>query len=170
MATSPNTDNLSIPTGIVYIMITGVDVALRDVGECSVFSVERSEEKKEYVSVRDGIGIVVKSVSTKSTMTAKWTMNEITPENLAPWAGGTAGTDTSGNPFITGRSQSNQVGFIRVVGTNDNGPRLQFDAAIQITPTGSLSLLAQDNDFQDLPLEAAVTDETWTFLTTGGTA
>jgi hypothetical protein len=173
MSTSPNTDNLSIPTGIVWIKIDDVDSDYRDMGEVKDFTVSQSIETKEYVSVRQGIGKTALKVTTKVASTCKWTANEITPENLAIFVGGDLDTDTAGNTTIQGLTSTKKTGAIRVVGTNDNGPQLQFDAAISITPSGDISLLAQENDFMDIPLEADIIVGadgefgTWTFLTQG---
>lgn len=169
MAESPDIDNLTIPSGIVSIKIDGVDTVYRDMGEVSDFTFDRTSDKKQYDSKRSGLATTVKEVVVKTTASVKWTANEITPENLAIFAGGTVDTDTAGNSIIYGGTDVNKTGTIKFAGTTDIGNPVSFEATISITPNGSLAMLAADNDWMEIPLEATVTRdadgkfEKWTF-------
>lgn len=169
MAESPNIDNLTISSGIVSIKVTGVDTDFRDMGEVSDFTFDRTVDKKQYDSKRSGLATTVKEVVVKTTATVKWTCNEITPQNLAIFTGGTVEIDTAGNTIIYGGTDVNKTGTLKFAGTTDIGLPVSFEAAITITPNGSLAMLAADNNWMEIPLEATVTTDTdgnfekWTF-------
>lgn len=156
MAESPNIDNLTIQAGVVSIKITGIDTDWRDMGEVSAFSYSQNVTTLEYKSKRSGIAKTVKKVVTELAASIKWVVNEITPPNLAIFAGGTVASSTAGDTDIGGLSDVNKEGFIRFVGDTDIGQSVTFEGAITITPNGDLNLLASDNAWMEIPLEAAV--------------
>src|SRR5262245_14677812 len=155
MPTSPSVQNYHIGKGIVSFKETGGSI-FRDLGNAPSFIYTPSVEKLEHFSSREGVKTKDFTAITTIAATIKVTLDEITAENLAPFALGTVGTDTSGNKTIAARTKTELTGEIKVVGTNDIGQHVGFDATISFVPSGDFSFITDEDEFTVIELEAEV--------------
>jgi len=155
MPTSPNVQNYHIGKGIASFKETGTGT-YRDLGNAPSFVYTPNVEKKEHFSSREGVMTKDFTAITQVGATVKLTLDEVTPENLAYFALGVVGTDTSGNMTISGLSKTEFSGDIKVVGTNDVGQQVDFDATVSFVPSGDFSFITDGDDFTTIELEAEV--------------
>ena len=155
MPTSPNVQNYHIGKGIVSFKEAG-ETTYRDLGNAPSFVYTPNTEKKEHFSSREGIMTKDFTAITQVSATVKMTLDEITGENLAYFALGEVGTDTDGNVTITAMSKTEFTGEIKVVGTNDIGQQVDFDATVSFVPSGDFSFITDQDDFTTLEIEAEV--------------
>ena len=155
MPTSPNVQNYHIGKGIVSFKPTGAG-SYTDLGNAPSFVYTPSVDKLEHFSSREGVKTKDFTAITTIAATIKVTLDEITPENLAPFALGTVGTDTDGNTIISAMTKTEFTGEIKVVGTNDIGQQVDFDATVSFVPSGDFSFITDQDAFTVIELEAEV--------------
>lgn len=153
MPTSPNIANYRIGKGIVSFKLTGgVD---RDLGNCPSFAYTPTVEKKDHFSSREGIKKKDKTVITQVGATIKFTMDEITGDNLAIFA--LANTESSSDgTVLRGLSNADISGTISVVGTNDVGQQVDFVADVSFNPSGDFQFITDGDDYSVIEVEAEV--------------
>jgi hypothetical protein len=147
--------NYHIGKGIVTFQESGVTGPI-DLGNAPSFVYTPNVEKKEHFSSREGVKTKDFTAITQVAATIKLTLDEITAENLAYFALGTLGTDTSGNTIITAMSKTEFVGDILVTGTNDIGQQVDFTATVKFVPSGDFNFITDGDDFTTIELEAEV--------------
>jgi|SRR6185295_9484693 len=155
MPTSPNVNNYHIGKGIVSFKEVGESV-YRDLGNAPSFVYTPAIEKLEHFSSREGVKTKDFTAVTKISATIKVTIDEITGENLAYFALAELGTDTDGNTTLEGLKKTEFVGDIRVVGTNDIGQKVDFDATVSFIPEGDFSFITAEDAFTELTITAEV--------------
>ncbi len=131
-------------------------MAFLDLGECPKFDVKMETTEKEYITARNGIGTVVKSVPIKATATVDFVLNEITPQNIGYYALGTVETDTDGFSTIISMSKTQREGILKVEGANDVGNKINWTARVSLKSNGSLSMVTDGDDWAAIALQAKV--------------
>jgi hypothetical protein len=155
MPTSPSVQNYHIGKGIVSFKPAG-ETGYIDLGNAPSFIYTPSVDKLEHFSSREGVKTKDFTAITQIAATIKVTLDEITAANLAPFALGTVGTDTDGNTIISAMTKTEFTGEIRVVGTNDIGQHVGFDATVSFVPSGDFSFITDEDKFTVIELEAEV--------------
>jgi hypothetical protein len=155
MPTSPNVQNYHIGKGIVSFKEVGQST-YRDLGNAPSFVYTPAIDKLEHFSSREGVKTKDFTAITQISATIKVTLDEITGENLAYFALGDPGVDTDGNVTIEALQKTEFVGDIKVVGTNDIGQKVDFDATVSFIPEGDFSFITAEDQFTTLELTAEV--------------
>jgi hypothetical protein len=155
MPTSPNVNNYHIGKGIVSFKETGQST-YTDLGNSPSFIYTPTVTKKEHFSSREGVRTKDFTAITEVGATVKFTLDEITGDNLSFFALAEISTDTSGNITLSGLSKAEFTGEIKVVGTNDIGQQVDFDATVSFVPSGDFRFITDADDFSTLEIEAEV--------------
>jgi hypothetical protein len=155
MPTSPSVQNYHIGKGIVSFKPAGAGSYI-DLGNAPSFIYTPAVDKLEHFSSREGVKTKDFTAITSVAATIKVTLDEITPENLAPFTLGTIGTDTDGNTTIAAMTKTEFTGEIKVVGTNDIGQHVGFEATVSFVPSGDFSFITDEDKFTVIELEAEV--------------
>ena len=155
MPASPNVQNYHIGKGIVSFKEIGGST-YTDLGNAPSFVYTPTVEKKEHFSSREGIKTKDFTAITQVGATIKIQLDEITGLNLSFFALADSGTDTDGNITLAGLSKAEFVGDIKVVGTNDIGQQIDFDATVSFVPSGDFSFITAEDDFTVIEIEAEV--------------
>jgi len=139
---SPNTDNLVLATGRLLWKGPG-DTDFVHMGEALQAEFTLAVTEKPHISKLSGKRVQDFSVSEMMSATFALTLQEDTSRNLqlallaAKDAGPPVRLDIGANSEITGA--------LRFVGTNDVGPRDQYDfPSCKVTPNAALNLLSDD--------------------------
>ena len=156
MPASPSITNYQIPTGKVYFRRTG-ESTFTDLGNVINFTVENTIEKKDHFRLYGGARTKDKTIIVQTGATVKFTMDEITPYNLAFFALSTAATtDTDDDSELVGLSETSFTGTLRVIGDNDVGPQVDWEGDVSIIPAGSFSFIKNDDEWNVIEVEAEV--------------
>ncbi len=155
MPTSPNVNNYHIGKGIVSFKETGQST-FTDLGNSPSFIYTPTVTKKEHFSSREGVRTKDFTAITEVGATVKFTLDEITGDNLSFFALAEISTDSSGNITLSGLSKAEFTGEIKVVGTNDIGQQVDFDATVSFVPSGDFRFITDADDFSTLEIEAEV--------------
>lgn len=155
MPTSPSVNNYHIGKGIVSFKPTG-EASYIDLGNAPSFIYTPKVDKLEHFSSREGVKTKDFTAITQIAATIKVSLDEVTAENLAPFTLGTVGTDTDGNTIISAMTKTEFTGEIKVIGTNDIGQHVGFDATISFVPSGDFSFITDKDEFTVIELEAEV--------------
>ena len=155
MPASPNVANYHIGKGIVSFKETGAG-SYTDLGNAPSFTYAPTIEKLEHFSSREGIKTKDFTAITSAGATVTMTLDEITGLNLSFFALAEQGTDTDGNITLAGLSKTLFTGEIKVVGTNDIGQKVNFDATVSFVPSGDFSFITDEDEFTVLEIEAEV--------------
>jgi len=155
MPTSPNVNNYHIGKGVVSFKEVGQST-YRDLGNAPSFVYTPAVEKLEHFSSREGVKTKDFTAITQISATIKVTLDEVTGENLQYFALGELGTDTDGNVTIDAMQKTEFVGDIKVVGTNDIGQKVDFDATVSFVPEGDFSFITAEDQFTTLELTAEI--------------
>jgi hypothetical protein len=136
---SPDILNYLVGKGIVSFQPDGTTGYI-DLGNAPTFEFESEVTKLDHFSSRAGTRLKDLSIITERSATLNITLDEFSVENMAIALGG----DTSGSEMIIG-AVSEFVGAIRFVGTNDVGPRWQWDfPSVSLTPAGPIPLISEE--------------------------
>jgi len=137
---SPNTDNLTLPTGFCKWKGPG-DADYRDLGEVLAFTFLLTATEQQHFSKRQGSRFNDFNATQQLTAEVRLTLEEQTSDNLVL---ALLGTKAVGPPIsIDIGTNSEIVGALRFIGTNDVGPRSQVDMpSVKITPGAALNLLS----------------------------
>jgi len=155
MPASPSTANYRIPAATLSIKLSG-DADYVDAGNLVDFSYTPSVEKQEHFSARTGIRTKDFTTVTQTGASISFTVDEITARNLSLFLLGDISTDTDGNEVIEPLSNPNLTADIKVTATNTAGPMLDFTGNVTFSPSGDLSLMADDTNYAQIPLTADV--------------
>jgi hypothetical protein len=154
MATAPNINNYQIPTGKVFFKPTGG--TFRDLGNCVSFTISSTLTKKEHFRNYGGRRTKDKTIITQVQATAKFVLDEINADNLAFFALGTPVQNSDDSYSISGLSNTNFTGTMRVIGDNQVGPLVHWEGDVSFNPAGDFSLLKDNDDFNQINCEADV--------------
>jgi hypothetical protein len=155
MPMSPNVANYHIGKGIVSFKETGASV-YTDLGNAPSFTYTPTIEKLDHFSSREGVKTKDFTAITSVGATITIQLDEITGLNLSFFALAEQGTDTDGNITLSGLSKTLFTGDIKVVGTNDIGQKVDFDATVSFVPSGDFSFITDEDEFTVLEIEAEV--------------
>lgn len=145
MATAPNTSNYYIGKGIVSFKKSG-DSTYRDLGNVTIFEFQPNITKLDHFSSRTGVKTKDRTVVTEKSATINLTLEEWTIENLQlALMGDQPEQVSSAENSIFNIFASNQIsGALRFVGTNDVGPRFQWDLNdVAFTPGKSVNPISE---------------------------
>lgn len=145
MATPPNTSNYYIGKGIVSFRKSG-DSDFRDLGNATVFEFAPNITKLDHFSSRTGVKTKDRSVVTEKSATINLTLEEWTIENLQlALLGDQPEQVSSANNKVFNIFAANQIsGELRFVGTNDVGPRFQWDLTdVSFVPGKSINPISE---------------------------
>ena len=155
MPASPDVNNYHIGKGIVSWKESG-SAEFVDVGNSPSFVYQPTTEKKEHFSSREGIKVKDFTALTSVGATIKFTLDEITGQNLSFLVLGDQDTTTPGEITIDGLTKTEVVGDIKVTGTNDIGLKVDFLATVTIIPEGEFSFITDTDDFTLITISAEV--------------
>jgi hypothetical protein len=158
MPASPDVQNYHIGKGIVSFTEEGG--SLVDLGNCPSFVFSPTVEKKEHFSSREGVKTKDFTAVTSVAATVKFTLDEITANNLSFFALGDVDTTVPGAITINGLSKAEFTGDIKVVGSNDIGQKVDFTATVSFVPSGDFSFITDSDDFSTIEIEAEVQKDT----------
>lgn len=153
--TSPNTGNYRIPAATLSIKMAG-DMDYVDAGNLVDFVYTPTVTKKEHFSARTGLRAKDLTVVTEVSAAIKFTVDENTSRNLSLFLLGDVSTNTAGDLEITPLSNPNLTADIKVTGVNSVGPMIDFEGNVTFSPSGDLNLMADNDDWAQIPLEADV--------------
>jgi len=154
MPTSPDVQNYHIGKGIVSFKETGGST-FTDLGNSPSFIYSPSVEKKEHFSSREGVKTKDFVAITQVGATIKFTLDEITGDNLAFFALSDT-TSGTGSVTLSGLTKTEFTGDIKVVGTNDIGQQVDFTATVSFVPSGDFRFITDQDDFSTIEIEAEV--------------
>jgi hypothetical protein len=155
MTASPSTANYRIPAATLSIKMSG-DGDYVDAGNLVDFTYTPTVTKKEHFSARTGLRAKDLTVVTEVSAAIKFTVDENTARNLSIFLLGDASTNTAGDLEITPLTNPNLTADIKVIGVNSVGPMLDFEGNVTFSPSGDLNLMADNDDWAQIPLEADV--------------
>ena len=121
----------------------------------SQFSYTPNIERTPYFSAREGIRKKVAEFITEVGATINLTIDSINGFNLSLFALGEA-TPSGSDITISGLSSTDKSGTIRIVGTNDQGRLVDFEAAVQLVPSGEYEFITQEDDINSIEVEGEV--------------
>jgi hypothetical protein len=153
--TSPNVSNYRLGKGILYVKRSG-ETVYRDIGEVADFTVSVASSQLQHKSTREGVGVVDFTLLTETSSTLKFSMEEVTPENWALMFLGTPVTLTNGDIIIDVLSNANTTVDVKFESTNENGPSINYEANVTITPTGDVAMVTNADTLTSLPITAGV--------------
>lgn len=155
MADSPDTRNYRIPAATLAIKFAD-DIDYVDAGNLVDFVYTPTVTKKEHFSARSGLRAKDLTVVTEVAAAIKFTVDEATKRNLSLFLLGDISTNTAGDIVITPLSNPNLTADIKVTGVNSVGPMIDFEANVTFSPSGDLNLMADNDDWAQIPLDADV--------------
>ncbi len=152
-----NADDIRIGKGVVSFTNDEVEANLVDLGFVPNFDIAADITTKDYISAREGIGVIAKTFITALKSTIQFKIDSVTGANLRYFAlAAPGGTDTDGNTTLVSLSDTSIEGLLAVEGTNTAGKMVDWIAKVSLRPTGTLSLITNADDFTSIPLEATV--------------
>ena len=150
-------NDLRIGKGVVSFRETGAG-SFTDLGFVSSFTYEPNVERVPYFSAREGIRKKVAEFITEVGATLNLSVDSINGYNLALFT--LSDEEVSGSDIILrGLSETNKTGTIRIVGTNDQGRLVDFEADVKCIPSGEFELLTQEDDISSIDLEMEVVED-----------
>lgn len=158
MADSPDKVNYSIPTGYATFLKTGDMGSPVDLGNIVEFSISNEVAKKEHFKSRGGRRTKDATVITQVGATIKFTLDEITADNISLFALG-AVEDTGGAVTIQGLSDTEFEGKLKVVGDNEVGTQVDWEGVVRFTPSGDFKFIQNNDDWNTIQIEAEVQED-----------
>lgn len=155
MAESPSTQNYQIGKGRLFFTPEGAGTeGERHVGNVPECEIELDPETLEHFSAMEGVRSKDLEVVVEQQGTVTFIMEEITPENLAMVMFGDV-TETGGETRIDIFARSEIIGRLRFEGTNDVGPRYNFDLPrVSFRPNGGVPFIS--DEWNQLPVEGEI--------------
>ncbi len=151
MAASVN--NYHIGKGIVSFKATGG--AYVDLGNVSNFRLSAANEELKHYSSRTGIKTLDRTISLSVEGTVKFTMEEVTLENLAIALLGSDPSVSGGDNFIDILAETELTGSLKCVGTNDVGRKFTVELfSVTIKPGAEISFIGEE--WNAMEVEATV--------------
>lgn len=142
--TSPNVDNIQVGKGVVSFKRTG-SLTYRDLGNVTEMAITPSMETLDHFSSREGVRKKDKTIIIEKQATVSFTLEEITPENVALQLLGSVDLAAVGGPEVEIFSENAVTGALRFVGTNEVGPKITIDLwNVSITPDGDFNLISDE--------------------------
>jgi hypothetical protein len=155
MPAPPNVANYHIGKGIVSFKETGAS-SFVDLGNAPSFLYTPKTERKEHFSSRTGVKTKDFTAVTTAGASVKFTLDEITGNNLAMFALATIDATTPGQIILSGLKKTVYTGDLKIVGTNAIGQTVDFVATVSFVPSGDFSFITDGDDFSTIEIEAEV--------------
>ncbi|TPN44868.1 hypothetical protein [Mesorhizobium sp. B1-1-7] len=155
MGDSPDTANYRIPAASIAIK-KSTDMDYVDAGNLVDFVYTPAVTKKEHFSGRVGIRAKDFTAVTQVAASIKATLDENTARNVAMFMLATVDTNTDGDEIIDPLTAPNLTVDIKLTATNTVGPMIDFEGNVTISPSGDFNLMADNDDFAQIPLVADV--------------
>lgn len=142
--TSPNVDNYYIGKGKVFIKLTG-DADYVDIGNVPEFEFTPDITKLDHFSSRAGVRSKDKSVVQEKAASLRMVMEEWTARNLALALLGTIDDSQPSQVEIDIFSQNSITAAVKFEGTNEVGPKWNFEFPIvEFTPSSALNPISEE--------------------------
>ncbi|KQU77703.1 hypothetical protein ASD12_18050 [Mesorhizobium sp. Root102] len=151
MPASPSTANYRIPAAFVEMKLPG-DADYVDAGNLVDFVYTPTVTKKEHNTARVGLRAKDFTAVTVVAASIKATLDENTARNIAMFMLSTVDTNTAGDQIIDPLTSPNLTVDIRLTATNTIGPMIDFEGNVTLSPSGDFNLLADNDDFAQIPL------------------
>ncbi|TPI13868.1 hypothetical protein [Mesorhizobium sp. B4-1-1] len=155
MPASPDTGNYRIPAAIIEIKKVS-DMAYVNAGNLVDFVYSPTVTKKEHFSASSGLRGKDFTAVTQVAASIKATLDENTARNIAMFMLATVDTNTDGDEIIDPLTDPNQTIDIKLTAVNTIGPMIDFEGNVTISPSGDFNLMADNDDFAQIPLAADV--------------
>ena len=139
---SPDPNNYTLGKGVVSIAAwSGATIgSYVDVGNCTSFSVEPTEESIEHYESRTAAAALDEEAITKTGYTLQFELDEMAVNNLKMFLKGTAT-----GPVIYANREMSARYAVRVVEDNSKVPNKKWDFwKVKLTPNGALNLIGDD--------------------------
>lgn len=140
---APSVDNYLISKG--YIQIAkwngGVVGAYADVGNCTKFDMQPTEETLPHFSSRNAVREQDQEVVVQTGCDINFSLDEVAVENLRMFLK----ASQSGTRILYGNMNTNQLYAIKFIPTNEIGPSVTYEFwKVKVTPNGALSLIGDE--------------------------
>ena len=160
MATSPDIANYQIPTGKVYFTDATTSGAQEvDLGNCVNFSITNEVTTKDHFRSYGGRRTKDKTIITQVGATIKFTLDEITIDNVALFALGDISGGSSGGGSVSGLSKTEFTGTLRIAGDNDVGPKLSWEGVVSLTPAADFFFIQDNDNWNQIQVTANVEED-----------
>jgi len=159
MTTEPNSAELQIPTGYATFLKDGDSGPARDLGNISSFTISNEITKKDKFKNRGGRRTKWKTFTTQVGATAKFTLDQISADNIQYFALGNKEENSDGTITIDGLTETDFSGTLKVIGDNEAGPQLDWEGKVQFTPSGDFTFIKDNDDTNVIQIEASVQDD-----------
>jgi hypothetical protein len=158
MATSPNADNYTIPTGKAFFTpSTGINAGQRtDLGNVVNFAVSADVKTKDHFRNYGGVRSKDKTRITEAGFTGKATVDEITAFNLSFFALSDVEEVTDGVFQLKGLSKTTFEGLLEIVGDNDEGTQSDWEGEVSFVPSGDFTFIKDNDDYNQINLQFTV--------------
>lgn len=154
IGTAHDVKNYFVGKGILLFKPDG-DADFRDLGNAPKVTVTPDVTTLDHFSSRSGVKSKDLTIITERKMTVAFTLDEITPENLAMALFGTVDRSNADGPMVKLMAATAVQGALRLVGTNDYGAKCTVDLwNISIRPTGDVGFIT--DEFGEIDYEADV--------------
>lgn len=158
MATSPDVKNYSIPTGYATFKKVG-ESDPRDLGNIVDFKITNDVTKKEHFKSRGGRRTKDKTLVTQVGATISFTLDEITASNLAIFALGDVTEDSDGIFTITGLTDTDFEGTLKIIGDNEVGTQVDWEGVVSFNPSGDFNFIQDNDNFNTIAVQADVQED-----------
>lgn len=163
MSTSPNIANYTIAQGIISFLAGAaaptISSVYRDLGNCPKATLKGNVTTKDHFSSRTGVRTKDVSRVTEKSATIDLELEEFTAENLklAMAGGAITGTITKTFDYM---GETDMIGWIKIVGTNDIGTKVSFLGKVSVSPNGSYDFIGNgDYGSINISLEVLADDD-----------
>lgn len=139
---SPDPNNYTLGKGVVTIaQWSGATIgSYVDVGNCTSFTVEPTEESIEHYESRTSAAALDEEAITKTGYTLQFELDEMAVYNMKLFLKGTQ----SGPVIYANKEMSNRYA-IHIVEDNSKGPNKKWDFwKVKLSPNGALNLIGDD--------------------------
>jgi hypothetical protein len=155
---APNISNYQIPTGKVYFTDdTTTSPARVDLGNCVEFSITNAVTTKDHTRTYGGSRIVDDTIVTLVAGTVTFTLDEITKDGLGMFAQGLVSDNTGGAGWdVMALTRTTYRGVLEIIGDNSVGPQIDWIGYCNISPTGAMFFIRNNDDWNTIPLEGKI--------------
>jgi hypothetical protein len=141
----PNVENYMIGKGVVSIAkfdpVSGVVAAYADVGNCTKFEYEMTEQTIEHFSSRSGMKEQDQETVIQAGYNLSFTLDEVAVENLRMFMK----ASLSGVRTLYANQNINQKYAVKFVADNPVGPNVRYEFwKCKLTPNGAFSLISDE--------------------------
>ncbi len=154
MPSPPSVENYVLGRGVLYIAdwdgdTPPAEVDYTDLGNCTDFTIQVTEEKLEHFSSRSGVKTKDKVVTLQVGYEGSLTLDEIAMENLAYFLRGTI----VGNRIKAATALSKEVA-LKFVSDNPEGPnQTWFLHKCKLTPANAFNLISDEWSSMEMAIE-----------------